>query len=111
MRNPKTDGQVKAIRHQVPELVPGVQVQLQLRVLAHEFTEHRPQHQPREVRVDVHPQPPAYGQGAVCGRAGGFFQARQQRGDFLVETPAFVGQLHRASGAVEQANPQAFFQP
>ncbi len=111
LRNAKTDGQVKAIRHQVPELIPRVQVQLQLRVLAHEFTQHRPQHQPRKVRVDVHPQPPANRQGAVGRRAGGFFQAGQQGGDFLVETPALVGQLHRAGSAVEQADAQAFFQP
>ena len=39
-----------------------------------------------------------------------FVQAGQQRGDFLVETPALVGQLHRAGGAVEQTHAQPRFQ-
>ncbi len=51
----EANGQVKAVGHQVAELVTGVQVELQLRVLAHEVAEYRAKDQPRKIRVDVHP--------------------------------------------------------
>jgi hypothetical protein len=102
----ETQGQVEALGHQVAQVVADDHFHLQFGIGPQEGAEARPQHMPRDIGIDVHPQAPAHAGGALRGIADAFLQFRHQRQHLAVETVAFVGQLQRARGALEQAYAQ-----